>query len=619
MGLPAWMRQSAAENEFSVLLETSRFDADNYRSFLFMTPCRTITAHCSDDIRRVLREIDEALEQGLYVAGYLNYECGYSFEKLLPSFTDEAQPIAWFGVYEKPHVFDHRVRSNEGRTSGALRIGSEPARDVDHLYQHEPQIDRRAYIDKILAIKEHITTGDVYQINFTDRIVGDALIPPMALYECLSARQSVAFSAYVNLGRHCVVSLSPELFFRISNGRITMRPMKGTMAHGGNFEESKNAAMRLHLDQKNRSEHVMIVDLVRNDLGRICMPGSIEAAGLFSIEHYETVLQMTSTVTGVLRSRLTSHDLFSALFPSGSITGAPKLRSMQLIRELEDRPRGIYTGCLGYITPSRSAAFSVAIRTLDVADARFSMGVGGGIVADSVPDDEYDECRLKASFLAATEAFDLIETLGWHGRFNFLPLHLQRLEASARYFGYSFDAGRIQSKLADTAANLLPARQYRVRLSLTRVGDIAITTQEYQSVDSRYRVRIATERTNSRDPFLRHKTTRRSLYDNAYQQATRDGYDDFIFLNENDEITEGAIHNVLIEKDGQWRTPPVSCGVLPGVYRQYMIDTEQVVEAPVTLQQLRQADRIVLCNAIRGMHDVEAIDEMEWQPVTDAG
>jgi para-aminobenzoate synthetase/4-amino-4-deoxychorismate lyase len=420
----------------------------------------------------------------------------------------------------------------------------------------------------------------------------------------------VAYSALLNVAGYHILSLSPELFFRIEGDRIVTRPMKGTMPRGLDVAEDEKAARRLQRDEKNRSEHVMIVDLLRNDLGRICTMGSVRVEDIFSIEKYETLLQMTSTVTGTLRRGLSYYEIFRAMFPSGSITGAPKIRTMQIIHELEQLPRGIYTGAIGHISPDGSSTFNVAIRTLVLKDGEARMGVGGGIVADSVPSDEYRECLLKTEFLVRpTRNFQLIETILWDGDFSLLAMHLDRLESSAKYFSFPCDRGAISAQLIE-ASNLFRSEQrYRVRLLLNATGNATVSATEYTLDAPTGLIRLSTHRTSSKDVFLRHKTTQRNLYESQYAEARANGFEDTIFLNERDEITEGAISNIFIRQSGSLLTPPLSSGVLPGVFRRHLLETTAGADEHVLkLADLQSADAVFLCNSVRGLWQVKLRD-----------
>jgi para-aminobenzoate synthetase/4-amino-4-deoxychorismate lyase len=431
------------------------------------------------------------------------------------------------------------------------------------------------------------------------------------VYSALLAQQRVAYGAFLNIEGLPIISLSPELFFKTEGDRIVTRPMKGTMARGLDRADDERMANLLRNDEKNRSEHVMIVDLLRNDLGRICRSGTVQVQDPFSIERYDTLHQMTSTVVGALQPGISLYDIFRGLFPSGSITGAPKHRTMQIIRELERQCRGVYTGAIGFIGPNRSSVFNVAIRTLVMRDGNVTMGVGGGIVADSDPEDEYRECLLKASFVTRrNEPFQLIETMLWDGEFKLLDLHLDRMESSAFYFGFAFDRTRTTSVLLDLLKShgFETKTPHRIRLTLATDGRLATEVSPYPNETSDIRIWLTDERTSSRDPFRRHKTTRREPYDRLYKKAREHGFEDVIFANENGEITEGAISNIFIARMGKLLTPPVSSGVLPGVLRRHILETrDDSGEAVLNVEDLKTADGIYLCSSLRGLRRVMSL------------
>ena len=606
LALPQDFRDKAARSINTVLLETSRYDATNHTSYLFSKPTRFILAHRLEDIPTLFQQLETALNQGLWVAGYLSYECGYHFEKFegvtLP------RPLAWFGIYSEVEIFDHFQ---------AIQASEQPIapQKKESSARHEPiapsaalQISKACYIAAIAKIKEHLAAGDTYQVNFTDRLALTSSLSAVELFAALSAQQRVAYSALLNIEGASIISLSPELFFRIDGDRISTRPMKGTMPRGLDAQDDDRVANLLRNDAKNRSEHVMIVDLLRNDLGRICRAGSIQVETPFSIERYETLHQMTSSVIGRLDPGISFYDIFRALFPSASITGAPKHRSMQIIRQLERQPRGVYSGAIGFINPNRSSVFNVAIRTLIMREGHVTMGVGGGIVADSDADDEYRECLLKASFVTNRhEPFQLIETLLWDGEVALLDLHLDRLESSALYFDFPFDRSHIRADLEHlTKCSVFRGRTpHRIRLTLAADGRLAKEISQISNQDSEIKIWLTDERTCSSDAFLRHKTTRRHQYDRLYETARNGGFDEVIFTNERGEITEGAISNIFIEKEGKLFTPPLASGVLPGVRRRHILETcTGSEEAVLTLRDLKAADGIYLCNALRGLRRV---------------
>jgi para-aminobenzoate synthetase / 4-amino-4-deoxychorismate lyase len=608
--LPEYIYTVVADSPGSVLLETSRFDSANQCSYLFLNPVCVITANCSDEIPEIFAQIEAALASGSHVAGYFSYECGYHFEPFCGDTSASGDlPLAWFGIYSSPVVFDH----SQGRFIGpeAAPVSSQSPEQltgafVDHVTL---EIEKDEYCAKILEIKERIASGETYQVNFTGRVSFPAPTSPASTFAALAKQQPVAYSAFLNVADHHILSFSPELFFRINNGKIVTRPMKGTMSRGLDANEDMQAARRLQNDEKNRSEHVMIVDLLRNDLGRICTIGSIQVEDLFSVERYETLLQMTSTVSGILRPEISYYDIFHSLFPSGSITGAPKIRTMEIIREMERMPRGVYTGAIGCISPHGTSVFNVAIRTLVMKDGTAQMGVGGGIVADSEPSDEYRECLLKAAFLTRPRRdFQLIETMLWEKEFFLLSMHLDRMESSASYFNFVFDRQAILARLHELSKSFAASRLYRVRLLLRSDGSFTVENFELHEEPAAVSVQFSPERTSSTDVFMRHKTTQREIYDRGYTEARAAGFDEVIFQNERGEVTEGAISNVLIKKAGKLLTPPLSCGVLPGIFRRHLLETDATAaERIVTVEDLKTADAVFLCNSVRGLREVKSI------------
>jgi para-aminobenzoate synthetase/4-amino-4-deoxychorismate lyase len=417
-----------------------------------------------------------------------------------------------------------------------------------------------------------------------------------------------------------VLSLSPELFVRHARHMLAAQPMKGTAHAGDDPRQEAQRAAALATDPKNRAENLMIVDLLRNDLGRIAASGSVRVPRLFEVRRHGDLLQMTSTVEARARPGTDLAELFASLYPCGSITGAPKRRTMQIIDELEDSPRGIYTGAIGWFdAPQPGAALedfclSVPIRTLalqppgDDGVRRGEMGVGAGIVHDSRAADEYVECQLKAAFLTGLpHEFELFETL--HATreqgCRHLDLHRARLRASAAYFGFGFDAAAIHAQLRDCCRTLLTAVPHRLRLALRQDGSTALTHAPLPPLSEPVRILLAPECTDSRDLFLRHKTTLRARYDAAWRKAERQGAFDSLFFNREGELTEGGRSNVFIQLDGRWYTPPLSVGVLPGVMRSVLLADPawNAAERRLRVDDLRAAQRIIVCNALRGTLD----------------
>lgn len=609
--LPPAFRACALHSPNAVLLETAKPDGKTDRSFLFLEPCDEIVAWTPDDLDSLLREIDRQLSAGAFVAGFFHYECGSHFvgiaeKPLAPPLTKE--PIAWLGVFRTPVEFDHSSGQIRG-TLPPVRMESSPPEFQPSIHPAGIEMHPEDYLARFERIQEYIRAGDTYQVNFTDRILGTAASTPLAVYEHLLKQQPVPFAALIHRPSGTLMSFSPELFFRTSDRQITVRPMKGTWARGRNMKEDGEAACQLVHDGKNRSEHVMIVDLLRNDLGRICEFGSIKVENLFQAERYKTLFQMTSTVSGKLRTDLTSSAVFKALFPSGSITGAPKRRTMEIIREIEKHPRGIYTGAIGYFGPDGKSCFNVAIRTMEFSENTFCLGVGGGITADSDPHEEYNECCLKAAFLTRQAApFSLIETMRASGGIPLLDLHMKRLAESAEYFDIRYEAQRLRHDLT-TAARECGSTETRIRVSLDESGLWRITTSPLNHVPWRGRLLLASESVSSQDVFTHHKTTNRAIYDRQLESARIAGFDEVMFLNEHAAITECAISNIFFHIAGKWLTPALTCGVLPGVFRSTLLNSlEPVTECELCLEDIQGADRILVCNAVRGARLVKQIE-----------
>jgi len=599
----------------TVLLETTRVAASEDRSLLFSQPQEVISCRQTKDMSASLQKIEHALRDGYYVAGFLAYEAGYAFEKTLAFPCDGAMPLLWFGVYEEPVIYNHVNRSFECGRPQAERLAEQL---VEIKFEEacelalQPSMTETEYREAIAAIKSYIAKGDTYQVNFTFKLRFPLQDGIAALYHRLRRAQRVSYSAFLSLPEYCILSLSPELFFRWEDRRLTLKPMKGTAHRGRTLDEDEQQKLALLHSEKNRAENLMIVDLLRNDAGRIAETGSVHVPRFFDIERYETVLQATSTITANLRAENAIADLLRSLFPCGSITGAPKIRTMQIIHELEKEPRGVYTGAIGYFAPQRKAVFNVAIRTvvLNRENGDAEMGIGSGVVWDSEAEGEYRECLLKARFLTETPAdFELLETLRWdHVQgYALLHEHLQRLQNSAAYFDFHFDEVVVRSALQKHAQEMRHLRDgaeaFRVRLTLDRAGKCAIAHAPLEALPSVVQIGFALERTNSQDRFLFHKTTRRAFYDRALEEAKTRGLFDLIFLNERGEVTEGARSNIIIKRNGQYFTPPIDCGVLPGTYRAHLLSSKTLPlsERILSPHDVETAEEVWVCNAVRGL------------------
>ena len=600
----------------TVLLHSSR-PGDSPFSRLFTAPLQIIEISRLDDLPHLFSTIQQAIHHGQCAAGYFSYECAQYFE---PAATlrppRDSDLLAWFGIYAQPLIFDHRLGTFDSNPPLALQPNPEPGpQSSESPSAPSFALDQQQFSRCIHQIHDWIRAGHVYQLNFTFQLEAHFSQSPSSLYARLSAAQPVDYGAFLHTrsGRQ-ILSFSPELFFRIDRDRrITTQPMKGTAPRGRTTVEDTKIAEWLASDAKNCAENVMIVDLIRNDLGCICSFGSIRVEKLFDLTRYPSLWQMTSSISGDLRPGISNEQIFRALFPCGSVTGAPKVHAMQLLAQIEEQPRGIYTGAIGFFSPEQTV-FNVAIRTLELrtlgpGNGTARGGVGSGIVIDSEPAAEYRECRLKAEFLTrSAEPFSLIETMLWNGSFPLLDLHLERLADSAHYFDYPCDPIAIRSALLNEASRFTDNCPRKLRLLLHADGATHLESEILPDLvddDAPLRICIAAHRTESADRFLFHKTTRRELYNRAYTAARSANLTDILFLNTRGEVTEGAVHNIFIESSGRWYTPPLDCGVLPGVYRRHLLSGRpEIKEKILTLNDLKAADGVYICNAVRGLRRV---------------
>ncbi len=588
-------RKLAVTEDHAILLESSSLTPrSNQSSFLFRNPIEWLEARDLSDLPMFFQRLEAGRAQGLWSAGYFSYECGYHWEpravlNFIPNQAD--LPLAAFGLYLAPTIFAADPSPSglaHGVESPSLGISCE-----DFQY-------------KIRIIHGYIESGDTYQVNLTDQVRARYPGSALELFAHMMEAQPVEFGALFRLGDRFILSASPELFFRVQGRHIIVRPIKGTAPRGRDANEDAIRMEALANDEKNRAENIMIADLMRNDLGRVAEMGSVRVGKLFAVERLPSLLQMSTEITATLRSDVTLYMLFASLFPSGSIVGAPKVRTMQLIQELERRPRGVYTGSIGYFAPNGESAFSVAIRTAVLQGERLHMGVGAGITYDSVAGEEYQECKLKAEFLK-DNSFSLIESMRCEGgKCLLLPLHLERLQAPADYFGFRFPRTELIEGIESLLRESSDRRASKLRLELKPDGSWTLSELVVlEKEPDLLRAMLWPEPVQSGDRFLRHKTTRRALYNHAAQVSHERGYVDAIFQNERGIVTEGAISNIVVKHGDCWLTPPVYAGLLPGVYRASLLKRMpeiQIVEFSV--QQLLAADEVWLTNAVRGMRRV---------------
>ncbi|WP_433693974.1 chorismate-binding protein [Herbaspirillum seropedicae] len=605
-------------NDCFALLDDHQASPADPRSRLYTGHVRTLCCTDAAGFAGLLEEMQAALRAGLHAVALWSYELGAALQGL-------------------PH---HRLQGPLARVLLFARCERLAAAEVDAWLAASCQadgadmftsggianlrssVDEAAFSAAIARIRDYIAAGDTYQVNYTYRLHGDVHGDAIGLYRRLRARQPVPYGALLRdeLGG-MVLSCSPELFVSHQQGVLKAKPMKGTaraLPPEQEGAETVNAqrALALAADEKNRAENLMIVDLLRNDLGRVAVPGSVQVPHLFDVRRYGQVLQMTSTIRARLREHATLADTINALYPCGSITGAPKRRTMEIIHELESEPRGLYTGAIGWFDAPRPGGpaigdfcLSVPIRTLELqaphAGLRKAvMGVGAGIVHDSQAAAEFAECQLKSSFLTGLEKdFSLFETLhASQQACRHLDLHLQRLQGSAAALGFPYDEAAIRQHLAATCTGLPANTAHRLRLALDAQGRITIQHAPLTPLTGPVKIFLAETATDSHDLFLRHKSTRRARYDAAWKAAEQRGGFDMLFFNERDELTEGGRSNVFVRIAGRWCTPPLSSGVLPGVMRRVLLADPawDAVEAVITRADLLAAQEIVVCNALRG-------------------
>lgn len=548
----------------------------------FERPLAVIATDRHDQVAATIARAEVlALERGAYAVGIVTYEAGGAWGLPVRA-AAPGLPLAWFGLYDAGRV----TKADEPpRTSGYRVAGLKPS------------VDRAAFDRAFARVRHHLADGDTYQVNYTFTMDGTFEGAASGLFADLVAAQHARYGAFVDLGRHAVCSASPELFFARQGHVITTRPMKGTVRRGRTTLEDEVQRTSLASSPKQRAENVMIVDMMRNDLGRIAQVGSVAVPRLFDVERYPNVWQMTSVVKARTSARLS--DIFGALHPSASVTGAPKIRTMAILRDLEPHPRGVYTGAVGFVAPDGSARFNVAIRTalVDRAVGAVQFGIGSGLVWDSEAGEEYDECLLKGSILASPlPEFELLETLRWRPGEGFwlLDRHLTRLADSAAFFDRPMDAHRVRIALhADVAGASEPLR---VRLLVGPRGDVRVEHQSLIVSDAPVRLRLSTAPVDRSNVFLFHKTTARQAYDHARLPDC----DDTLLWNREGEVTEATTANVIVEVDGDIVTPPIECGLLAGTCRADLLAQGVVRERKVTIPELRRAGRMWVTNAVHG-------------------
>ncbi|MDC3416203.1 aminodeoxychorismate synthase component I [Aquibacillus salsiterrae] len=560
----------------------------------FHQPIRIYQTYDLEEIKSLFSAIEQDSANGFYVAGFVSYEAAPAFEPRSKVHRQPGDlPLIWFGVFDKPTKDQLLSSSSDYHVSDWVLTA--------HFDEYQAGID---------SIKEAIENGDTYQINYTTKLRADFDGNDYSFYKQIAHNQQSSYSAYLNIGRFRILSASPELFFQIDQGKVTTKPMKGTAKRGKFLEEDENNIETLVNSEKEMAENLMIVDLLRNDLGRIAKPGTVNVSNLFSVETYPTVHQMTSEINAELEQDTTVFDWFKALFPCGSITGAPKIRTMDYIAELEQSPREVYCGAIGFISPNKQkAVFNVPIRTVvvDREKKSASYGVGSGVTWDSTATGEYEELYTKAMLLTAKrQSFHLLESLLLkNGEYPLLSYHLKRISKSASYFGFKLQQEEIINQLKQTA-NSFSTGDHKVRMTVDVDGTVAIESIPLTYMTQPVVCSIALEPVNRDDVFLYHKTTNRQTYQRHTSHVPTNVFSTLLW-NENEECTEFTIGNLVVEKDGHFYTPPIGSGLLAGTFRQHLLEQGKIMEKIILKQELMTYERIWFINGVRGWLQVNLV------------
>ncbi|MBC8081243.1 MAG: aminodeoxychorismate synthase component I [Gorillibacterium sp.] len=555
-----------------------------------------LTANHVSEVREALRSVQDYVDRGYYAAGYLSYESAPAFDPAIKVRSGSKMPLLWFGIFDEPTA-DAELVCAEGENYEVTDWVSDT--------------EKASYERTIAEIKREIARGETYQVNYTFRLRADFRGSDLGFFRRLVQAQKANYSAYLNLGQHRVLSVSPELFFEVDQNRITTRPMKGTIKRGRWPEDDQQQRNTLFHSEKDRAENVMIVDLLRNDLSKLAQLGSVHVPQLYEIEQYPTVFQMTSTVQAELEEAVSLEELFAALFPCGSVTGAPKINTMDMISHLESTPREVYCGAIGYVTPHKQAVFNVPIRTvwINKETGIAEYGVGGGVTWGSSAEGEYEEALAKTAVLRqADSSFDLLESLRLSGgSYTLLELHLKRLRGSADYFGFDYPLKDLENKLKEGALDH-PEGDFKARLLLTCTGEVSLHMDKiepgYMSsvelhTDRAQRVVLSDEWVDSSNRLLYHKITLRDLY--TYHFAKGDGAYDVLLWNEKGHLTEFTRGNVVLDLEGVLWTPPIASGLLAGTFRAELLARGAIKEKILTLADLQTARTLWFINSVRGL------------------
>ena len=553
---------------------------------LFTEPIKELKTRDLDQVETLLREVEAYQEAGFYAVGYVSYEAAPAFEKKLA-----VHPAPLMGEYLLYFTIHQEVET--------LPF-PEDYEAVDLPANWQEEVEAPAYQEAIKSIHHHIRQGDTYQVNYTVQLSQELEADPLAIYNRLVVEQKAHYNAFIQHDDVSILSISPELFFEQDDRLLTTRPMKGTTRRGLTNQADLQEAAWLKADPKNRAENMMIVDLLRNDMNRISEIGSEQVTRLCQVEQYSTVWQMTSTIESRLRSEIDLVQTFRALFPCGSITGAPKISTMEIIQKTEKAPRGVYCGTIGILLPRGKRIFNVAIRTLQMQGNQAIYGVGGGITWDSKWESEYQETKQKSAVLYRQEPrFELLTTGRIHkGELTFLEQHLTRLREASRYFAYPYDEPKLLKELQEELARLESNLDYRCRIALHKNGTFHLVITELTDLPASYlQAQLTEQKLDLATPFTYFKTSQRDHLSQSEREQ--------IFHLPDGTLLETTIGNLVLEIGGQLYTPPAHLPLLDGIYRRHLLETQQVEEKLLTLNDLTDADRIYACNALRGLYELD--------------
>ncbi len=553
---------------------------------LFTKPIKEVKTRNLDHVEALLREVEAYQEQGFYAVGYVSYEAAPAFEKK-------------FAVHPAPLMGEYLLYFTIHEEVEPLPF-PEDYGAVDLPANWKEEVEAPAYQEAIETIHHHIRQGDTYQVNYTVQLSQELKSDPLAIYNRLVVEQKAHYNAFIQHDDVSILSISPELFFEQDDRLLTTRPMKGTTHRGLTNQEDLQEAAWLEADPKNRAENMMIVDLLRNDMNRISEIGSEQVTRLCQVEQYSTVWQMTSTIESRLRPEVDLVQTFQALFPCGSITGAPKISTMEIIQNTEIAPRGVYCGTIGILLPRGKRIFNVAIRTLQMQGTKAIYGVGGGITWDSKWEGEYQETKQKSAVLYRQEPrFELLTTGRIHqGELTFLEQHLTRLREASRYFAYPFNEPTLLNDLQEELTHLDPSLDYRCRIALHKNGTFHLVITELTDLPASYlQAQLTEQKLDLATPFTYFKTSQRDHLSQSNHEQ--------IFHLPDGTLLETTIGNLVLEIEGQLYTPPAHLPLLDGIYRRHLLETQQVEEKLLTLNDLTDADRIYACNALRGLYELD--------------